>query len=205
MDVAGRDVTEHLQNLLRRSGYNFHTTAEREVVRDIKEKLCYVAYNPAKEEQLQDQRMMSSSNPAETTMSYNLPDGTPLKIGAERFRAPEILFHPELIGLEYSGIHDCLINAIMKSDLDLRKTLFSQIVLSGGSTMFPGFGDRLLNEVRKKAPKDMKIRISAPPSRKFSTWTGGSILASLATFKTMWISKAEYEEHGSSIVHRKTL
>lgn len=103
------------------------------------------------------------------------------------------------------GVHECLVNAIMMADMDLRKTLFSQIVLSGGSTMFPGFGDRLLNEVRKKAPKDTKIRISAPPSRKLSTWTGGSILASLATFKTMWIRKEEYEEHGSSILYRKTL
>ena len=104
--------------------------------------------------------------------------------------------------------------------MDLRKTLFSQIVLSGGSTLFPGFGDRLLNEVRKKAPKDskyqryfisrttndfktVKIRISAPPGRKFSTWTGGSILASLASFKTMWISKSEYEEYGASRVDRR--
>lgn len=89
--------------------------------------------------------------------------------------------------------------------MDLRKTLFSQIVLAGGSTMFRGFGDRLLHEVRQRVPKDTKIRISAPPSRHFSTWAGGSILASLSTFKTMWIRKEEYEEHGASILHRKTL
>jgi len=70
--------------------------------------------------------------------------------------------------------------------------------------MFTGFGDRLLNEVRKLAPKDIKIRISAPPERKFSTWIGGSILASLATFKKMWVSKEEYEEEGCPILHRKT-
>jgi centractin len=103
------------------------------------------------------------------------------------------------------GVHDCLVHAILRSDMDLRKTLFSQIVLSGGSTLFPGFGDRLLYEIRKKAPRDIKIRISAPPQRQYSTWIGGSILASLATFKTMWITKAEYEEHGAAMVHRKTL
>lgn len=70
--------------------------------------------------------------------------------------------------------------------------------------MFQGFGERLLNEVRKLAPKDIKIRISAPPERKFSTWIGGSILASLATFKKMWVSKEEYEEDGNAILHRKT-
>jgi centractin len=128
-----------------------------------------------------------------------------IQIGPEKFRAPEVLFRPELIGSEGGGVHECLVQSIMKSDMDLRRTLFSQIILSGGSTLFPGFGDRLLAEVRKKAPKDMKIRISAPPTRQYSTWIGGSILASLATFKNMWITKSEYEEYGPSILHRKGL
>ena len=120
-----------------------------------------------------------------------------------------VLFNPSLIGSEYGGVHEVLANAIFKSDLDLRKTLFSQIVLAGGSTMFPGYGDRLLNEVRRLAQQsnctDVKIRISAPPNRKLMTWTGGSILASLAAFKTMWVSKAEYDEVGASSIHRRTL
>ncbi|CAI5708082.1 unnamed protein product [Peronospora destructor] len=217
MDIAGRDVTQHLQLLLRRAGYNFQTSAEREVVREIKEKLCYVAFNPTKEEQLEAEKsalavkdmLSTKSKPAgssgDATSAYYLPDGTLLNIGPEKFRAPELLFRPEIIGSEARGVHECLVQAIMKSDLDLRKTLFSQIILSGGSTLFPGFGDRLLAEVRKKAPKDIKIRISAPPARIYSTWIGGSILASLATFKNMWITKSEYEEYGPSILHRKNL
>uniref|UniRef100_H3G8F5 Actin n=1 Tax=Phytophthora ramorum TaxID=164328 RepID=H3G8F5_PHYRM len=192
MDIAGRDVTRHLQLLLRRAGYNFQTSAEREVVREIKEKLCYVAFNPTKEEQLEAEKSALAVKDM-------------LSIGPEKFRAPEVLFRPEIIGSEARGVHECLVQAIMKSDLDLRKTLFSQIILSGGSTLFPGFGDRLLAEVRKKAPKDIKIRISAPPTRIYSTWIGGSILASLATFKNMWITKSEYEEYGASILHRKNL
>jgi centractin len=244
MDIAGRDVTAHLQLLLRRAGYNFQTSAEREVVREIKEKLCYVAFNPAKEEQLEAEKAALAAKdvlakdksagaaPADDSSAYYLPDGTLLnvsaclspchsllhsltrslthvstlqQIGPEKFRAPEILFRPDLIGSEGLGVHECLVQAIMKSDMDLRKTLFSQIILSGGSTMFPGFGDRLLAEVRKKAPKDIKIRISAPPTRLYSTWIGGSILASLATFKNMWITKSEYEEYGPSILHRRAL
>ncbi|RHY01919.1 hypothetical protein DYB28_010266 [Aphanomyces astaci] len=177
MDVAGRDVTNYLQLLCRRAGYNFQTSAELEVVKEIKEKLCYVAFNPTKEEQLASHHSISdatSGNPSHASSEYRLPDGN-------------------------------ILQAILRADLDLRRTLFSQIILSGGSTLFPGFGDRLLSEVRKKAPKDIKIRISAPPARQYSTWIGGSILASLATFKTMWITKAEYEEHGASIVHRKTI
>merc|ERR1740127_177747 len=196
-DIAGRDVTEHLMLQLRRTGHIFHTSAEREVVRQIKEQECYVAFNKQKEEQVEHEK-------ASGQQPFRLPDGTQIALGAERFRAPEILFHPSIVGLEYPGIHELLAYSINRADLDLRQTLFSSIVLSGDSTMFEKFGDRLLNEVRKLAPKDIKIRISAPPERKFSTWIGGSILASLATFKKMWVSKEEYEEEGSPILHRKT-
>lgn len=71
--------------------------------------------------------------------------------------------------------------------------------------MFRGFGDRLLNELRKLAPKEMKIRISAPPERQLSTWMGGSILAALASFKKMWVSREEYEEDGCAVLHKKTM
>lgn len=91
--------------------------------------------------------------------------------------------------------------------MDLRRVLFSQMVLSGGSTMFPGFGERLLHEVKNHsmAPQDTKIRIAAPPERLFSTWVGGSILASLATFKSMWVSKADYQERGASALASQSL
>lgn len=106
-----------------------------------------------------------------------------VQIGAERFRAPEILFDPEIIGLEYPGVHQIVVDAINRTDLDLRKALYSNIVLSGGSTLTKGFGDRLLTEVQRLAVKDMRIKIFAPPERKYSTWIGGSILAGLSTFR----------------------
>jgi centractin len=190
-DLAGRNITNYLQLLLRRAGRNFQTSSELEIVRQIKEDCCVVAFNSSEQE----------GKPT-TKCAYQLPDGTSIDIGKEAFRAPEILFQPDLIGSECRGVHDCLVNSIMKTDIDLRRSLFSQIVLAGGSTMFPGFGDRLLNEVRKHplSPREVKIRIAAPPERLFSTWIGGSILASLSTFRTMWISKADYLEHGSRIL-----
>lgn len=106
-----------------------------------------------------------------------------LQLGPERFRAPEILFDPERIGLEYQGVHQIVVEAIARTDMDLRKALYSSIVLSGGSTLTKGFGDRLLHEVQRLAVKDMRIKIFAPPERKYTTWTGGSILAGLSTFK----------------------
>jgi actin-related protein len=112
----------------------------------------------------------------------------PNQLGMERFKAPEILFNPEQVGLEYAGVHQVIVDSINRVDLDLRKNLFSNIVLSGGSTLCTGFGDRLLNEVKRLAIKDVKIRIYAPPERKYSTWIGGSILAGLATFKKVCYS-----------------
>ncbi|KAF2368320.1 Actin family, partial [Trinorchestia longiramus] len=125
-------------------------------------------------------------------------------VGQARFRAPEVLFRPDLVGSESEGAHEVLVLSVHKSDLDLRRLLFQNIVISGGSTLFRGFGDRLLSEVKRVAPKDVKIRISAPAERLYSTWIGGSILASLDTFKRMWLSKREYEEEGARALHRKT-
>jgi centractin len=102
------------------------------------------------------------------------------------------------------GVNDLLYSSIRKSDLDLRKTLYQNIVLSGGSTLFKGFGDRLLSELRKPSPKDTKIRISAPQERLYSTWIGGSILASLGNFKKIWVTKKEWESEGARVLHRKT-
>eukprot|EP01089_Gocevia_fonbrunei_P009149 TRINITY_DN2112_c0_g1_i1.p1 TRINITY_DN2112_c0_g1~~TRINITY_DN2112_c0_g1_i1.p1 ORF type:complete len:387 (+),score=79.56 TRINITY_DN2112_c0_g1_i1:138-1298(+) len=201
IDIAGRDVTDHLSLLLRKSGYNFHTTAEREIVRTIKEKICYVALDPKKEEEL----IESEKTNKPVQVSYKLPDGNIIQIGPERFRAAEVLFDPDLIGEEWPGVHETLVNAIHRTDIDLRRVLYGNIVLSGGSTKFVGFGNRLLDEVKNahNVPKDIKIKISAPPERLYSTWIGGSILASLATFTKMWVSSEEYEDSGASIVNTK--
>merc|ERR1719265_2710462 len=199
-NVAGRDVTEHLVRLMRRGGCVFHSVNQRAIVRTIKESECYVAVDREEEEKKANAR----GSDAAPLNEFKLPDGEALQLGPERFRAPEILFHPELIGSEFAGAHNLALNAINGSDFDLRSALFGEIVLSGGSTMFAGFGDRLLAEVKKVAPKDIKIRISAPPDRRMSTWIGGSILASLGSFKNMWVSKEEYKEKGKAILHTKT-
>jgi actin beta/gamma 1 len=207
LDVGGRDLTEYMMKLLneRGEGYSFTTTAKYETIRELKEKLTYVALDFNAEESIEK--------------SYELPDGNRITVGNERFRCPEALFKPSFIGKEAStfhcvdgepviheassGIHECVFQTIMKCDVDIRKDLFASIVLAGGSTMFPGIGCRLTKELTALAPSTMEIKVVAPPQRMYSAWLGGSILAGLSTFQSMWISKAEYDESGPSIVHRK--
>ncbi|XP_017067679.1 actin, indirect flight muscle isoform X2 [Drosophila eugracilis] len=111
--------------------------------------------------------------------------------------------HPVLLTMESCGIHETVYNSIMKCDVDIRKDLYANSVLSGGTTMYPGIADRMQKEITALAPSTIKIKIIAPPERKYSVWIGGSILASLSTFQQMWISKQEYDESGPGIVHRK--
>ncbi|KAH8171291.1 actin domain-containing protein [Sarocladium implicatum] len=198
IDIAGRDVTEYLQQLLRKSGYVFNTSAEKEVVRLMKESLSWVTPDPKREEKM----WAGGKHPEGKVGEYVLPDGRKIKLGTERFRAPEILFNPELIGSEYPGVHQIVVDAITRTDLDLRKSLYSNIVLSGGSTLTKGFGDRLLTELQRLAVKDMRIKIFAPPERKYSTWIGGSILAGLSTFRKMWVSVDDWHEN-PDIIHTK--
>lgn len=196
MDLAGRDVTDWMIKLLLEQNITMTTSAEREIVKNIKEKVCYVSLD-------YDEDFAKRSTCKE--QDYEMPDGKVHKIQSARFRCPEVLFKPSLIGREFGGIHEQTYQSIMKSEVDVRRDLFQNIILSGGTTLFPGLPERLTKEIQKLANPNIanKIKIIAVPERKYCVWIGGSILASITTFDQMWITLDEYNDAGASIVHRK--
>jgi actin, other eukaryote len=194
MDIAGRDLTEYLISITAKRGYSFQRSSDKEIVRDIKEKLCYISQDF-------DEELIKSQTMKE--VEYELPDGEKISFGSELFRCPEVLFQPSILGLENVGIHESVYQCIQKCDVDNRKELYSNIILSGGSTMFDGIVERMTKELVSLVPKSMKVIVHAPSERKFSVWIGGSILSSLGTFQQMWKSKEEYDESGPSITIRK--
>ena len=195
-ELAGSDVTDHLMTLLMARGYGF-MPAERDIVNDIKEKMCFVALDCDSEKKL-----FESSTPTADS-SYELPDGNVINLGCERFICPELLFQPNMVEMEEIGLHESIHNSIRKCDLDIRKQLYSNILLAGGSTQIKGFSERLFKELKEITSSSVEFNIVTPPDRNNSSWIGGRILSSMSTFGSMCMSKAEYEEIGPGIVHKK--
>lgn len=175
-NIAGHKVTEYLHHILTHShpqGLYLDSYFGKEIVRDIKEELAYVSLD----------YQYDLANPVERT--YVLPNGKPLTIRDELFRCAEILFQPSLIGLDLynsNGIHQTTYKSIAMCAIDIKKDLYRNIVLSGGSTMLPGFANRMSKEITALAPANMKIKVVAPPERNYMVWLGGAVQASLSNF-----------------------
>uniref|UniRef100_A0A4W3JEP3 Uncharacterized protein n=1 Tax=Callorhinchus milii TaxID=7868 RepID=A0A4W3JEP3_CALMI len=193
MDLAGFDLTSYLIKLLSEAGNAFHEKG-RYIVDDIKQKCCYVAIDHEKESNLTEQEYL---------VDYELPDGHVITLGKERQKCPEALFKPSVMGSNQEGIHITSMNSLTKVQPFVRQLMHDNILLSGGSTMFDGFYPRFCKEIFSLVPKDAKTNIHAVPERKYAVWIGGSILASLNAFQSLWVREEDYKEQGPFIVHRR--
>uniref|UniRef100_A0A6B2LGF0 Actin n=1 Tax=Arcella intermedia TaxID=1963864 RepID=A0A6B2LGF0_9EUKA len=183
--VSGDDLDWLLMRMLNERGYSFGTEYEREVVRGIKEKVCYVAEDVGEEMKRDSVERL-----------YELPDGQLMAIGKERFLCPEALFGHET----NPSLHECIHSTILRSDDHIRNELASNIVLSGGCSMLPGIAARLRKELYHLG---LPAKMIVPKERKNAVWLGGSILSSLQIFQHLWTTKECYDESGPSIVTRK--
>jgi len=207
VNLAGRHVTQHLTKLLLLRGYAFNSTADFETVREIKEKTCFLSCDISLDRKL--------SKETTTHMEeYRLPDQTLIKIEKERFEGPEILFNPMNAGMEMRGAHELVFDCINKCDIDSRRVLYENIVLSGGTTMFPGFPTRLENEIVNLYEKEISknstqeklftIEVKDSPRRKYNVFIGGGVYANImdSTDPNWWVDKAEWQESGSKAIER---
>jgi actin-related protein len=198
MDIAGRVLTTYLQKLLLESiNLNLSSAAEFETVKDIKQELCYVASD-------YDAEHAASKQSSENDKQYKLPDNAVVTIpNSVRIQCPELLFKPSLNGKNVKPIHELAYHSVSEADIDIRKELCKNIILSGGTTMYSGIADRLKDEIQKLAPAGSEIKIIAGADRKFAVWKGASTLSSLSTFQASWVTKEDYDEHGAAVIHRK--
>ena len=195
--IAGKDITKYLIKILQERTISLYGASEFKIANDIKEKWCNVIQRNF------DEALKESNENDFLDRTYCLPWGSTIYVKNESFRAPEILFRPQLIGMDINGIHSCIFDSILNCDVDIRRELTNSILLTGGTTMFEGFKDRIWNEIKSLAPLNYEVKVIAPGERKYDTWIGCTILASLTTFQDMWIKKSEYEESGPRIIHRK--
>mmetsp|Transcript_4670 Transcript_4670/g.4570 ORF Transcript_4670/g.4570 Transcript_4670/m.4570 type:complete len:354 (+) Transcript_4670:85-1146(+) len=204
MNLAGRHLTDQLIKLLLIRGYSFHTSADFETVREIKEKLCYVSCNLSEERKLAKETTVLEED-------YKLPDGTWIKVGQERFECGELLFSPYLAGKDSEGLSDMIFKSIMNSPMDLRAGLFNSILLSGGTTMLPGISTRIKKDVTAmhKAmrggtkSKGIKINVEDPPYRKYLVYLGATALARIMKLSPeTWVYKFNWDEEGPRVIHK---
>ena len=205
LNIAGRDITEYLIRLLQKKGYAFNSSADFETIREIKEKFCFVSND------IQADRELEKNTTIFNTY-HKLPDGQRIHISNEKYEAPEILFNPYLIGRDVEGIPEMVYKSIKNCPIDTRVGLYNCILLSGGSTLFPGFTSRLENEMKKvyqdhclkdTEDKTIKIKINVldNPNRRYSVFVGGAVVGNYYNTpdsEDYWITRSEWLEAGDN-------
>ena len=189
INLGGKEVTEYLQYLLNKKGYELNNSDGFQITKKIKEELCEI----------------NNNNNNLENKNYKLPDRSIIEIRQERFLAPEILFNPLLREYEYPGIPEILFESINKTNVDLKLQLYDSILLSGGNTNIKGIKERIYKEIKKLAPKNAKVRLHTPSNPENTAWIGANIISSLDISKDMWISQKEWFETDASVINTRTI
>jgi len=194
MDTAGKDLNIILGKLLAKGGLSLVKSTEKFETQKIKEQHCYVSQDPSEENG--------------EAVEHTLPDGRKVTLRDERWQATEGLFNPAAGGLESEnmGCASMVWDTVAKCELDTRRTLLSNIVIAGGSTMFPGFAERLSKEVKAFAPSGIQtgVRVVQGKNPQNTVWIGGQIFASLrAMQEDQWVTIEDYDERGVGYIHEK--
>lgn len=199
IDVAGHDITKYLSSLLLKRGYQLFTSFDIDQVREIKENCCYIANDPRKE-------ILLYQNTTAANQSYKLPDGNWVTVGSERFQAAEVLFYPGLLGKEEMSLPEMLYESLKEAPEDYRALLSKSILLSGGTTMFPGFAQRLkkgIRDILKEKKSNLPCKVIDPLNRKVLVFLGAAIVAMiLETHPDQWITKEDWAEEGPNCVYK---
>lgn len=202
-EVAGQDVTAALASSLRRTG----TALDFDTVRDLKESLCRVGGVTAAA------TSGAAGGSGNDAVEYELPDGSMVHVAPQwRTGAPELLFQGQGDSLALPAL---VAKSITMCDRDLQPDLYGSVVLAGGTTMLPGFPERMKAELGRLVAPGTPFNVVPDPQgaggergynsqRKHAAWIGGSMFASLDTFKQVRITKQEWEDCDESIVHRKS-
>ncbi|KAM9270220.1 LOW QUALITY PROTEIN: actin-5-like [Morus bassanus] len=194
LDFAGRGVTKYLARFLLETGHSFISTAEREIVRDMKEKLCYVPLDPSQNMQEKPEKLMCE---------YILPGGRAVKAGDRLLRSPEALFVPAEAEIPGPGVGGMVLQSVTKCREHIQSDMLRNMVLLGRSTLSRGFKERLLEELQTGVPNTIHIKIISPPDQMQSMWIGASILASLRACRNVRVTREDYNEVGPTVLQRK--
>ena len=191
--IAGKAIHKCLVDLLIKKGNGevLKSKMQREAIKKAKNELCFVSQDLEKESDKRE-------------LEFHLPDQRVIKIGKEKYEAPEVLFNPSMFGYECKSLQDQFFETLGKVDRDLHDIMLGNIICNGGTTLFRGFKERATREIKEITKDyDFKKKVHCYPEAQFLAWIGGSILTSLGNFEKLWITQAEYKEFGPKIVHQK--
>lgn len=190
-EMGGQDIELFLKELTKERAQMDIETAR--VIKERPDGLLYIAPDLSAE--------VAREN--EIVMDYELPDGNKVTLTRERFFASEVLFDPEYMDKDVPSIQKSIQTAVAACDMNVRKNLYENIYIVGGTTYLKNFQDRLKTELEKIVPSTVQLQLNAHEDRNYAAWIGGSVISQLSTFKNMLVTKQDYSELGDNIINQR--